>query len=120
MAPAEKVIVVTRAARGLGRTDARRFAKLGNNPVVLCDRRDCAETVARREKAGGGSIINISALAAVYGMPNGLHYTTRKPPSSPSPGALRGRSVGSISAQTRWRPTLYTRKQPASSSATGK
>lgn len=28
--------------------------------------------------AGGGSIINISSLAAVYGMPNGLHYTTSK------------------------------------------
>jgi 3-oxoacyl-[acyl-carrier protein] reductase len=28
--------------------------------------------------AGGGSIINISSLAAIYGMPNGLHYTTSK------------------------------------------
>jgi 3-oxoacyl-[acyl-carrier protein] reductase len=30
-----------------------------------------------KERAGG-SIINIASLAAVYGMPNGLHYTTSK------------------------------------------
>jgi len=28
--------------------------------------------------AGGGSIINIASLAATYGMPYGLHYTTSK------------------------------------------
>jgi NAD(P)-dependent dehydrogenase (short-subunit alcohol dehydrogenase family) len=27
---------------------------------------------------GGGSIVNISSLAATYGMPFGLHYTTSK------------------------------------------
>ena len=27
---------------------------------------------------GGGSIVNISSLAATYGMPNGLHYTASK------------------------------------------
>ena len=39
----------------------------------------CSRAVvpAMRE-AGGGAIINISSLAAVYGMPNGLHYTTSK------------------------------------------
>jgi 3-oxoacyl-[acyl-carrier protein] reductase len=28
--------------------------------------------------AGGGSIVNIASLAATYGMPYGLHYTTSK------------------------------------------
>ena len=32
---------------------------------------------AMREQAGG-AIVNISSLAATYGMPNGLHYTTSK------------------------------------------
>jgi 3-oxoacyl-[acyl-carrier protein] reductase len=30
------------------------------------------------EGAGGGSIVNIASLAATYGMPFGLHYTTSK------------------------------------------
>jgi 3-oxoacyl-[acyl-carrier protein] reductase len=29
-------------------------------------------------EAGGGSIVNIASLAATYGMPYGLHYTTSK------------------------------------------
>jgi 3-oxoacyl-[acyl-carrier protein] reductase len=29
-------------------------------------------------ESGGGSIVNISSLAAVYGLPNALHYTTSK------------------------------------------
>lgn len=39
----------------------------------------CAKAVlpAMRER-GGGAIVNISSLAATYGMPNGLHYTTSK------------------------------------------
>lgn len=156
---AEKVVIITGAARGLGQTYARRFADMGSH-VVVCDVRDCAETVAlcregggkaigfetdvtdgasteamaaraldefggvdvlinnaalfgslrfapfdkldeaewdatmsvnvkgiwhcsravvpAMRDAGGGSIINVSSLAAVYGMPNGLHYTTSK------------------------------------------
>jgi NAD(P)-dependent dehydrogenase (short-subunit alcohol dehydrogenase family) len=31
-----------------------------------------------RQGAGGGSIVNIASLAATYGMPYGLHYTTSK------------------------------------------
>lgn len=39
----------------------------------------CCKAVLPIMKAqNGGSIINISSLAAVYGMPNGLHYTTSK------------------------------------------
>ena len=38
----------------------------------------CRAVVPAMRDAGGGSIINISSLAAVYGMPNGLHYTTSK------------------------------------------
>jgi 3-oxoacyl-[acyl-carrier protein] reductase len=30
------------------------------------------------QESGGGSIINIASLAATYGMPYGLHYTTSK------------------------------------------
>ena len=38
----------------------------------------CRAVVPHMRDAGGGSIINISSLAAIYGMPNGLHYTTSK------------------------------------------
>jgi 3-oxoacyl-[acyl-carrier protein] reductase len=38
----------------------------------------CRAVVPAMRDAGGGSIVNISSLAAVYGMPNGLHYTTSK------------------------------------------
>lgn len=51
----EKVIIVTGAARGLGQSYARRFAELGNR-LVVCDLRDCAETVAQCEQAGAEAI----------------------------------------------------------------
>ena len=39
----------------------------------------CAKAcVPAMREAGGGSIINIASLAAVYGMPFGLHYATSK------------------------------------------
>ncbi len=38
----------------------------------------CRAVVPAMRDAGGGAIINISSLAAIYGMPNGLHYTTSK------------------------------------------
>lgn len=38
----------------------------------------CRAAVAPMREAGGGSIVNISSLAAVYGLPNALHYTTSK------------------------------------------
>ena len=154
-----KVVIVTGAARGLGREYARRFAREGAR-VVACDLRDCGETLSLIERdggeglaletdvtsasstaamaaaavdrfggidvlvnnaalygslhfvpfdrldeaewdrtmnvnvkgiwqccravvpsmkeRGGGSIVNISSLAATYGMPNGLHYTASK------------------------------------------
>ena len=34
--------------------------------------------VPAMKEAGGGSIVNIASLAATYGMPFGLHYTTSK------------------------------------------
>lgn len=38
----------------------------------------CKAAVPPMREQGGGSIVNISSLAAVYGMPNFLHYSTSK------------------------------------------
>ena len=38
----------------------------------------CKATVPAMRLAGGGSIVNIASLAATFGMPYGLHYTTSK------------------------------------------
>ena len=38
----------------------------------------CKAVAASMRERGGGSIINISSLAAVYGLPFALHYTTSK------------------------------------------
>jgi p-cumic alcohol dehydrogenase len=38
----------------------------------------CKAVVPVMRQSGGGSIVNISSLAATYGMPFGLHYTTSK------------------------------------------
>ncbi|MGH9682961.1 MAG: SDR family NAD(P)-dependent oxidoreductase [Candidatus Acidiferrales bacterium] len=38
----------------------------------------CKAVVPAMRHTGGGSIVNISSLAATYGMPFGLHYTTSK------------------------------------------
>jgi p-cumic alcohol dehydrogenase len=40
---------------------------------------NCCKAVAEAMRAGGGgSIVNVSSLAATYGMPYALHYTTSK------------------------------------------
>jgi 3-oxoacyl-[acyl-carrier protein] reductase len=38
----------------------------------------CKATVPLMRQTGGGSIVNIASLAATYGMPYALHYTTSK------------------------------------------
>jgi 3-oxoacyl-[acyl-carrier protein] reductase len=38
----------------------------------------CKAAVPAMRQSGGGSIINIASLAATYGMPFALHYTTSK------------------------------------------
>jgi NAD(P)-dependent dehydrogenase (short-subunit alcohol dehydrogenase family) len=38
----------------------------------------CKAVVPALRQNGGGSIVNIASLAATYGMPYGLHYTTSK------------------------------------------
>ena len=38
----------------------------------------CKAAVPEMRKGGGGSIVNIASLAATYGMPYALHYTTSK------------------------------------------
>ncbi|MAI48577.1 MAG: glucose 1-dehydrogenase [Hyphomicrobiaceae bacterium TMED74] len=40
--------------------------------------RCCKAVIPHLRANGGGSIINIASLAAVYGMPNALHYATSK------------------------------------------
>jgi len=38
----------------------------------------CKAVVPHMKTAGGGSIINVASLAATYGLPFALHYTTSK------------------------------------------
>src|SRR3981189_2714272 len=38
----------------------------------------CKAAVQAMRSAGGGSIVNLASLAATYGMPFGLHYSTSK------------------------------------------
>lgn len=38
----------------------------------------CRAVYAPMKEAGGGSIVNVSSLAALYGLPYALHYTTSK------------------------------------------
>ena len=38
----------------------------------------CKAVLPAMKEQDGGSIINITSLAAIYGMPNGLHYTASK------------------------------------------
>ena len=38
----------------------------------------CKAVVPSMRERKGGAIVNISSLAATYGMPNGLHYTASK------------------------------------------
>ena len=38
----------------------------------------CRAVVPRLRERGGGSIVNVASLAATYGMPYGLHYSTSK------------------------------------------
>jgi len=38
----------------------------------------CKAVLPALQERGGGAIVNISSLAATYGMPNGLHYTASK------------------------------------------
>lgn len=40
--------------------------------------RCCKAVIPHMRESGGGSIVNIASLAAVYGLPNSLHYATSK------------------------------------------
>lgn len=40
--------------------------------------RCCKAAIAPMKEGGGGSIVNVASLAAVYGMPYSLHYATSK------------------------------------------
>ena len=59
-----KVAIVTGAARGLGQEYARQFARLGAK-VVVCDLRDCGETLAAIESEGSqGLALNTDVTSA--------------------------------------------------------
>ncbi len=40
--------------------------------------RCCKAVIPHMRENGGGSIVNVASLAAVYGLPNALHYSTSK------------------------------------------
>jgi len=63
----------------------------------------CKAAVPAMRRAGGGSIVNIASLAATYGMPFGLHYTTSKAAVIGLTAASRASSGATASASTRWR-----------------
>jgi 3-oxoacyl-[acyl-carrier protein] reductase len=66
----DKVVVVTGAARGLGRAYAEALAREGA-AVVAGDVRDCAETIEAIKKAGGrahGVTLDVASLASCQAM----------------------------------------------------
>src|SRR5579883_2079909 len=103
---AAKVVIVTGAARGLGQEFARSLAAAGARVVIgdvsACDATLDLVTADKGEAVGArldvtdpqsaqalveaglrafgrlDGIVNNAALAATYGMPYGLHYTTSK------------------------------------------
>lgn len=67
---ADKVAVITGAARGLGRAYAEALAAEGA-AIVAADLNDCSDTVAAVESAGGravSSTVNVSDAASCEGM----------------------------------------------------
>jgi len=60
----------------------------------------CKAVVPAMRQAGGGSIINLASLAATYGMPFALHYTTSKAAVIGLPEGSPESSVGITSGST--------------------
>ena len=61
-------------ADAIGETDWQRVMDVNVSGVWRC----CKAVIPHMREGGGGSIVNIASLAAVYGMPNALHYATSK------------------------------------------
>jgi len=62
----------------------------------------CKAAVPAMRNAGGGSIINLASLAATYGMPFALHYTTSKAAVIGLTRGLPGSWAATGSASTPW------------------
>ena len=76
-----KVAIVTGAARGLGREYALRLAAEGAR-VVVGDMRDCAQTVAAVEAAGGtvmGATLDVADMASCSAMAEPRETCTSPP-----------------------------------------
>ena len=58
----DKVVVITGAARGLGRAYAEAMASEGA-AIVACDVNDCSDTVAAIEAAGGRAVATVTDIA---------------------------------------------------------
>ena len=52
----------------------RKVLRINLDGPFIC----CKAVVPAMRQAAGGSIVNMASLAATYGMPYGLHYTTSK------------------------------------------
>ena len=63
----------------------------------------CKAAVPAMRQSGGGSIINVASLAATYGMPFALHYTTSKAAVIGLTRGLARELAATTSGSTRWR-----------------
>jgi 3-oxoacyl-[acyl-carrier protein] reductase len=80
-----RIDVLINNAAAYGNLGTAPFDELDEDEWDLCMRVNvkgiwlcCRAVVPAMRRQGAGSIVNISSLAARYGLPNGLHYATSK------------------------------------------